>query len=66
MASSLPKLASSSPKLEDELRTVERLIETIKPDTGFVEDLICLELHRRALSAALAIERGDMSNAAAD
>ena len=50
-------MASSHDKLERELRTVERLIETIKPDAGFVEDLLCLELHRKALSAALAIER---------
>lgn len=50
-------MASSPNELKRELRTVERLIETIKPNAGFVEDLLCLELHRKALSAALAIER---------
>jgi hypothetical protein len=44
--------------LQRELRTVEQLISTLSPDAGFVEDLVCLEMNRKALAAALSIERG--------
>lgn len=43
--------------LQRELRTVEKLIATLTPDAGFVEDLVCLEMNWKALAAALSIER---------
>ena len=44
-------------ELKHELRLVEELIAALNPDVGFAEDLVCLEMNRKALSAALAIER---------
>jgi hypothetical protein len=42
--------------LKKELRTVEHLISTLKPNEYFVEDLVCLEMNRKALRAALSIQ----------
>jgi hypothetical protein len=44
-------------RISRELRTVETLIATLRPNRCFVEDLVCLEVNRKALRAALAIER---------
>ena len=43
--------------LVKELQTVERLISTLKPNEHFVEDLVCLEMNRKALRAAIAVGR---------
>jgi hypothetical protein len=45
--------------LKRELRIVEELIAALSPDVGFAEDLVCLEMNRKALSAALSIERAE-------
>jgi hypothetical protein len=49
-------MMSSKNEIERELRVVERLIDRLSPNNHFFEDLVCLELHRKALTAALAIE----------
>jgi hypothetical protein len=42
-------------KLERELRVVQELIATARADGCFAEDLLCLEMNRRALLATLSI-----------
>ena len=44
--------------LKRELRIVEGLIDALNPDVNFAEDLVCLEMNRKALAMALSIERG--------
>ncbi len=44
-------------EIKHELRVVEELIAALNPDVGFAEDLVCLEMNRKALKAALSIER---------
>jgi hypothetical protein len=43
--------------LKRELRTLERLIDTMSTDAAFAEDLACLEKTRKALATRLLAER---------
>ena len=43
-------------ELQRALRIVEKLIATSNPYADFAEDLVCLEMNRKGLAAALSIE----------